>query len=272
MSTPNSALAGLAQPGFTPQSVTALTTGKVIYAAYRIAGILRGPQRGLSPEEIQEGLECMNALIDAWNAQRYMILSIPRMVFNLVAGQQTYEIGPTAADWVMARPPKIEDASLISLQNPAQPLEIPLVMLTFDNWQLVGIKSITSTYPQCAWYDPAQQWLPNARFSVWPVPQVNYQVALYPWTQIAQSVNADTRLILAPGYQQALQYELAVELCPRWNRPVPNDVRIAAVEYKKIVKSVNAPTLDLRCDPGVQSVEKGWFNVYTGSFSRGGGY
>ena len=178
----------------------------------------------------------------------------------------------SATDWVTPRPPKIEDASLISLQNPAQPLEIPLVMLTFDNWQLVGIKNITSTYPQCAWYDPAQDWLPNAQFSVWPVPQVNYDVALYGWSQIAQSVNASTALILAPGYQQALQYELAVELCPRWNKPVPPDVRIAAVEYKKIVKSVNAPTLDLRCDPGVQSVLHGWYNFYNDGYGRGGGY
>jgi hypothetical protein len=212
-------------------------------------------------------------MIDAWNAQRYFILSITRKTFPLVAGQQTYEIGPTAADWVTPRPPKIEDASLISLQNPAQPLEIPLTMLTFDNWQLVGIKNITSTYPRVAWYDPAQEWLPNAKFSIFPIPQVNYDVALYAWTQIAQSVTASDPLILAPGYQQALQYQLAVELCPRWGVPVPPDVRSGALEYMKNVKSVNAPTLDLRCDAGVQSAyHNGFYNWYTDSYGAWGGF
>ncbi len=273
MSTFNTGNFGTVTPGYPPPaSPTALTTAKLIYGAYRIAGILQGPQRGLSPEELQEGLECFNALIDAWNAQRYTVLSIPRIVFDLVSGQATYEIGPTAADWVMARPPKIEDVSLISLQNPAQPLEIPLAVLTFDNWQLIALKSTTSTYPQACWYDAAQGWLPNAQISFWPVPTAAYQVALYAWTQIAQSVNGDTRLDLAPGYLQALQYELAIELCPRWRKPVTQDIRAGAIEYKKNIKSVNAPTLDLRCDEALVGSQRGYFNYKTGGFGRGGGY
>lgn len=267
---------GATQPGFEPASPTQLTTAKIIYAAYRIAGILRGPQRGLSPPEIQEGLECFNALIDAWNAQRYIVLSISPQLFPLTPNKQVYVIGPTAnpltGDWLSARPPKIEDASLISLQNPAQPLEIPLQVLTYDQWQLVALKSTPSTYPQAIFYDAAQQWLPNARISIWPVPLLNYQIALYAWTQMAQSVNGATVLFLAPGYQQALQYELAVELCPRWSKPVPSDVRIAAVEYKKIIKSVNAPDLDLRCDEALLGNERGTFNYKTGGFGRGFGY
>lgn len=275
--TPNSAPLtgnfGQTQPGYIPISPAQLFTSKVIYAAYRIAGILRAPQRGLSPEEIQEGLECFNALIDAWNAQRYTILSITRQVFTLIPNKQTYVIGIGAgADWVTQRPPKIEDVSLISLENPSDPLEIPLQVLTFDNWQLIALKSTPSTYPQCCWYDAAQQWLPNAHLSFWPVPTLPYQVALYGWSQIAQSVNGATPLILAPGYQQALQYELAVELCPRWNKPVPPDVRIAAIEYKKIIKSVNAPILDLRCDEALIAFEGGWYNWRSDTYGRGGGY
>jgi hypothetical protein len=273
MSTFGGANFGAAQPGYPPTPPPALLTSKVIESAYRIAGILRGPQRGLSPEELQEGLECFNALIDAWNAQRYFILSITRMVFPLVPNQQTYVIGQGAgANWVTPRPPKVEDCSLISLENPSDPLEIPLQVLTFDLWQQIALKSTTSTYPQACWYDAAQQWLPNAQISFWPVPSIAYEIALYAWTQIQQSVNGATPLILAPGYQQALQYQLAVELCPRWSKPVPPDVRAAAVEYMKVVKSVNAPTLDLRCDEALLSDKHGFFNWYTGGFGRGFGY
>lgn len=271
MSSFNSANFSQAQPGFTPVTVTPPVTGDIIYSAYRIAGILRGPKRGLSPEEIQEGLECFNDIIDNWNIQRYSILSITRQVFNMKASQSVYEIGPTAADWVTPRPPKIEEASTISLQQPVQPLEIPLAILTFDQWQLIPQKNILSTWPQALWYDPAQQWLPNAKVNVWPVPSINNQIAIYAWSQIAQSVSAETPLLLAPGYKKALQYNLAVELCPRWRIPVSSDVRLGFIESFKEVKSSNLPTLDLRCDPALVGTQ-GYWNYRTGGFGTRGGY
>lgn len=272
MSTFNQAPFGGAQPGYVPTPPASVLTYDVIYSAYRIAGILRGPQRGLSVDEIQEGLQCFNDLVDSYNIQRYTVLSIRRQLFNLIANQGMYEIGPTAADWVTPRPPKIENASVIDVQqNPVQPLEIPLYIATFDIWQLIPQKNITSTWPQVLWYDPAQDYLPNAQVNVWPVPQINNQIAIYAWSQIAQSVNADTPLILAPGYKQALQYELAVELCPRWNRPVSPDVAAGAIKYKKDIKSVNLPTLDLRCDPALVGTQ-GYWNYRTGGFGTRGGY
>lgn len=271
MSTFNSSPFGGAQLGFTPTAPAAVLTYDVLYSAYRIAGILRGPQRGLSPDEIQEGLQCFNDLIDSYNIQRYTVLSIRRQLFTMNASQYVYEIGPSAADWVTPRPPKIEEASTISLQNPTQPLEIPLAILTFDQWQLIPQKNITSTWPQALWYDPAQDYLPNARVNVWPVPSITNQIAIYAWSQMAQSVNADTPLILAPGYKQALQYELAVELCPRWSRAVSADVAAGAIKYKKDIKSVNLPTLDLRCDPALVG-NQGFWNYRTGGFGTRGGY
>ena len=122
MSSFNQAPFGNAQPGFTPTAPAAVLTYDIIYSAYRIAGILRGPQRGLSVDEIQEGLQCFNDIIDNYNIQRYLVLSIRRQLFTMNANQSVYEIGPTAADWVTPRPPKIENASTISLQNPTQPL------------------------------------------------------------------------------------------------------------------------------------------------------
>lgn len=247
-----------------------LAAGDILYSAYRIAGILKGPQRGLSPEEITEGLDCLNTVIDSYNSQRYMILSIGRKLFTLNANQQEYEIGPTAADWVTARPPKIEDASLISLENPQQPLEIPLAILTMDQWQLIPTKNTTSTYPQGLWYNPAQEYLPNARILFWPTPSISNQVAIYGWSQIALAVDATTQLSLAPGYKASLQYDLAIELCPRWRFQVPPDVRLAAIEYKKNIKSVNLPTLDLYCDEALLG-RTGFWNWRTGSASIRGG-
>jgi hypothetical protein len=277
----NSQNFGNLTPGFNPTVTPSQLTVKVydvLYAAYRIAGISGGvpgglpnairPQRGLSPEQIEEGLQIFNQIVDGYNSQRFLVLSIGRKVFNIAANQSVYLIGPTG-DWVTPRPPKIEEASLISLQNAAQPLELPMAIFTFDNWQRIPVKAVNSTYPRVLWYNASNDVLPNGEVNLWPVPSIANQIAIYGWSQIAQQVSADTQLILAPGYPLALQYDCAVELCPRWSKPVTPDIRAAQVEYKKNIKSVNAPTLDLRCDAALVS-RYGTYNWRSDTWGPGG--
>jgi hypothetical protein len=233
----------------------------IVNAGLRLSGVMMAPGRGGSPEEKTESLAILGDIIDQWNAQRYFVLSIDRKLFPLVAGQQHYTIGPSATDFVIDRPPKIEDASLVTTAG----LEFPIEMVTFDQWQLITLKTTQSTYPTMAWYNPAQEYLPNARLSVWPVPNVTNSIALYGWSQMTAPALITTPLLLGPGYRRALQYELAVELCIRWRRPVPQDVRMAQMEATAKVKSLNAPTLDLRCDEGLLPGGRNW-NWQTGGY------
>ncbi len=380
-------------------------TSEIIRAGLRLSGVMMAPQRGPSPEESTESLAVLGDIIDQWNAQRYFVLSIGRKLFTVVSGQREYEIGPTAADWVTDRPPKIEDASLVlgtssaqltGLTNTAvlgdafsrtllvkdsavgndiadqvntqaagtatsvvavlrtaisadltirirldgvifttmtiplattvgtvisqtttgailndqaiswdilasdgstdadgiasftlewivtsgpgsgpsdvEGLEIPLTIITMDQYQLIPLKSTTSTYPQALWYNPAQEFLPNAIVTLWPVPSQTNSIALYAWSQMTPPALTTTPLLLGPGYKRALQYELAVELCMRYRRPVPNDLRMAQIEAVAKVKSVNAPTLDLRVDEALQGNVRGMWNWRTGNAGVRGTY
>jgi hypothetical protein len=260
-------------PGYTPPPVTFLTVrvSDVLYAAARLARILLAPKRTLSPDESAEILDVFNDFIDGMNSRRLSILAIQRITFPITSGQATYNLGPTGADWVMARPPKIDNASLISLENPSQPLEVPLVNLTVDNWQLIPQKNTTSTWPLGYYFDPGQEWLPNAMFTLWPVPSIANQVALYAWTQIAQQSQPSTILYMAPAYKSAIQYGIACELCIRWGKPVPSDVRAGAIQYMAQLASVNIPDLDLRCDAALLGT-RGYWDWRSGNFTTLGSF
>lgn len=228
------------------------------------------PGRGISPEEKLEGTEIFNDIVDQWNAQRLTILSIPRITFPLVAGQNTYEIGPGAADFVVPeRPPKIENAGFVITNNPAQPLELPIWIMTTDQWsRVVPLKDgVTSSIATYLWYDVQ---FPIGFIHLWPTPDVAAQLALYMWTQIAQAVDTTTVLQLAPGYKQALQTAVAVEVRQRFGKPPDARLIMAADKSLGILKSANKPTLDLVCDPAL--VRSGdYFNWYTGTSGTGGG-
>jgi hypothetical protein len=271
MATFNSANFGSIIPGYTPPAVSFLTVkvSDVLYSAARLARILLAPQRQMSSDEQVELLSVFNDFIDQMNAQRLTVLSVQRLVMPVNSSQGSYSLGPTGTDWVMQRPPKIDNASIISLENPSQPLEIPLVNLTADNWQLIPQKNVTSSWPLSYWYDNGSEWLPNAVFNLWPVPSIANQVALYAWTQIAQQSSVNTILQMAPAYKSAIQYGIAVEACIRWGKPVPVDVRAGAIEFMAKLKSVNIPVLDLRCDDALIG-SRGWWNYKTGGFSTVG--
>lgn len=234
----------------------------LLNAAYRQAGLMGAPGRGISPEEKLEGTGIFNDIVDQWNAQRLTILCIPRLLFPVTAGQDTYEIGPTAKDYVIAnRPPKIEGAGFVLMSNPAQPLELPIWIMTTDQWaQVVPVKTgITSSIATYLWYDVQ---FPIGYIHLWPTPDVGAQIALYMWTQIAQAVDTTTILQLAPGYKQALQTALAVEIRQRFGKPPDARLIMAADKSLGILKSANKPTLDLSCDPAL--VHGRPWNWYTG--------
>jgi hypothetical protein len=56
----------------------ALLVSDILYAAYRIAGILGAAGRGYSTEEESEGLKVLNSMIDSWKAERLMVYAILR--------------------------------------------------------------------------------------------------------------------------------------------------------------------------------------------------
>lgn len=262
MGSPTSGLWGSTIPGGAPATLAGqVLVSDVLYTALRIAGILSGPGRGASAADTSDAFLTLNTMLDAWNVERLAIHAIRRDVYSLIAGQQDYTIG-TGGNFDTTRPVKIDAAGLISLSNPAQPLERPLDPLTVERWAAIPLKSVASL-PMSFYYETAY---PLGIVHLWPLPSSADQIALYVWRTNGVFAAPVDSVILAPGYLRAIQYNLAVELALRWPERAklsPLAIEIAS-DSKAAIKRLNTPLVELVCDPGVLGRGRGVFDWRTG--------
>lgn len=211
-----------------------------------------------------DSLTVLNDMLDSWNAERLIIFTVNRQVFSLTPGQQTYTLG-ASGDFNVARPPAIERASIISLANPLQPLELPINMLTEAQWQAIPVKNIQSTLPLNVWDDGG---FPLRTLSYWCIPSTSVQAALYTWTGLNQAALLSTILVYPPGYAKAIRYNLAVDLCAEYGKPLDPTVASIAMSSLASVKRLNAPMVDLVCDAALLYTGPGTYNWLTDNANK----
>lgn len=215
----------------------------------------------ISAAEASDGLTTLNSMLDQWNAERLMVFTSSRQVFSLVGGQQVYTMG-TGGDFNVPRPVKIDRMGIISLSNPAQPLELPIDYLTDAQWAGVPVKNIASTLPYEVWDDGG---FPLRSLTFWVIPTVACQTAIYAWTALTEFTSLTTNLTFPPGYEKAIVYNLAVDLAPEYGdgSGLPALVEATAKEAKGIVKALNIPIVDLQCDVALVNPRGAAYNYKT---------
>lgn len=235
-----------------------MTVLDLITRAMRLLGAI---ELGVTPDADEEalGLAALNALTDSFALERLMMWAINRNLYDLVAGQQVYQIGPDGPDWTAPRPAAITGAGLIlGNADPTQTLERPLRILTDDEYRRIRIKGVTSTLPTQLYYDngfanadwtgkDAPAVVGSANVFLWPAPTVINQVALYTPQQISQFTSGAQTIALPPGYARMLPYNLAVELAPELVTEPSQAVVAIAIESKENVQRGNFRPAKLRC-------------------------
>lgn len=241
----------------------------LLYNAFRIAGILGAAGRGASDSEIADGMLVLNAMLDAWQTERLLIWCVLQNTVDLVVDQQNYQIGSGSPDYDLPRPENIDRAGLI-LNNVSPSTEIPLQIYTDQEWAAVSPKQLQSTQPTGLWY---QRTVPNGLITYWPVPQYAYQVNLYLRVNLLQVVGPTANIDLPPGYQTAIEYNLAVELAARFQERQnisPFSVTKAALA-KSTVKIMNDEALKMRCEFGALGTagRRGRYQILSNTYYGG---
>lgn len=262
-------------PGTLPNPPGLLVVANdIINSSLRLINVLASGEIP-SGSESRDALLILNQMVDSWNAQRLMIFTVTRVIqdinnnlFNLTPGQQQYTVGLTSpvngtSNFNIPRPPRIERMGIVQLNNPAQPLELPLEMLTEAGWQAIPVKAIQSTLPQKVWID---YQFPFLVLNFWCIPSVTVQTTFYLWQALSYFADlGTTQYQFPPAYLKALRYNLAVDLAPEFGvQQVPPLVVATAAMTKAEVKSINAPMIDLRVDSALVGSGKGIFNWLTG--------
>lgn len=247
-----------------------MNVADIIYAGYRIAGILAEAGRGYSASERDDGLDVLNAMVDTWKSERLMVYAILRSVFNLIASKATYSIGESGTpDIAVERPERIEHAGYINT-TPTPNVETPLHILTPQEWAAVSSKAMTCTIPGSLYYQPT---VPNGTLTPWPKPTSAGQIALYTWQTVNRfataSDPASDPVTLAPAYQEAMEYNLAIRLAARFpERQKLSQLSIdLARQALAKVKSMNAPELQMQIEAAAQGVSRrGHWSIFTNSY------
>jgi hypothetical protein len=223
-----------------------MTGQDLIASSLRLIGALASGETAPAAES-GDALAILNQMLDAWSANRLTVFTLSRQVFTLQAGKQTYTMG-AGGDFNVARPAKIQYWSIISNQNPAQPLELAANyhFLTDQDWQEIRVKNITSSLPRKLYDDGG---FPLRSFSFWPVPDnSSVQTALYTWSALQQFADLVTDYTFPPGYQEAIKYNFAIRLAAEWPGNLSPATPVLAAQALANIKSMNAPVVKLGCD------------------------
>lgn len=199
------------------------TARELFYAGYQYAGMVELEQSGLNADQEEDARRMFNGMVDTWRADGYTVSHIKRELFQIVANQGDYNIGP-GQQWDTDWPDRIERAGVVLTTQPSQgggPPEYPMSMFTVDEYQLWILKGQATNFSWCAWYE--RQDPPAGIVHLLYVPTEADKVALYlekPLSQIAIAGGtppnyAAVPLIFQPAYQEALEANLARRILMR---------------------------------------------------------
>src|SRR5580658_2851179 len=216
----------------------------IIYWALRIAGRLNNAQRGPASEEVLDAFDLLNAEIDTMQGQHLQVYVVNRNIQTLVPNQQDYQIGTGAPDFNTPRPVRIDNASLLYLDDSSQgPIELPMQIMTVEDWQKkIPLKQVLTTVSYQLYYESQY---PFGIIHLFPIPQVTQEIALYLWQTITPFSTVMDPVALPPIYLEYLRYNLAVKI----NDVFPNaTMKPAAImradDLKRMVKALNRPWND----------------------------
>lgn len=206
------------------------------------------PSDPIPAEDIQFALRTLNRMISVWNTQDLMVYSLNRETFNLVAGKQTYTLG-TGGDFNIPRPVKIPNASVLINNATPTPLEIPIDILTDQEWQNISLKQTPSTFPVKMWMTGD---VPLNYLWFWPLPQDStVKIVLYCWGQVQPYTALNTDVIFPNGCDEAIVTNLALMLSSSYGVAALDSLRGRAVIAKGSIESMNMEPVFAAVDAGL---------------------
>jgi len=226
-----------------------------------------------SNADAADALSRLNRMIGGWQNQRLTCYVVEENVYPLVGSQQEYTIGP-GGDFDQFRPQFLGYCGLI-LANTSPAVEIKVPIITVKDWSYQSVKAQTSTQPTQVYYytqfpsSGAEAGLGKLIF--WPKPTVVNSVRIYCPRPIDEFDDLTTEYSLPPGYEDALEYNLAVRLIQSGMglREHLSDILPMARETLAIIKRANIQPVTASIDPALWPSQPGW-NWRTGQPSGGG--
>ena len=191
----------------------------MIKRSMRLIGALSSGETPTAEEE-QDGIAALNTMLESWGITEGTIFHVSDANYTWTANQGSRTLGPTG-DLVATRPARI----LQAFQRQTD-YDYNVKIVEYDAWYGLGDKTTQSTIITDMWVEYGH---PNITLHVYPVPTVNADLYLVSWQALQSFTNGSDAVSLPPGYQRAVEFNLALELAPEYDRqPSPFVVQRAA--------------------------------------------
>lgn len=208
-----------------PTALDLITT-----SAVKLGAIATGEV--LTADEASDSLEVLNSMLDSWSIEKLMIYQIQQESLTWTGSAQSQTIG-SAGDFNTTRPIKIEEGTFFRINSIDTPVRILKDRASYDSYPSKGDES---SFPEVLYYEPSY---PLGTLYVYPVPSANTTFLLNSWKALQSFATLTTDLALPPGYQWAIEHNLAVHLEPVFSVPVPSSVSTEAAISKRRLKRIN---------------------------------
>jgi len=211
--------------------------------------------------DMAKGFAMLNTLTDAWGVERFTIPYILRTTATLTANQTSFTVG-TGGNVNIVRPVSFTGMAFIDTSQSPN-LEIPIRMLTDDEYRLIGIKSQTSTLPSVGYYNPTYASGMGTLYP-WPIPTTTtLQWVLYAPVAVPQFASTATSLVVPPGYYEFIVTNLAYKLCAPFRVPVSTrqEMKEEAQATKQAIKDANWRMSDLQNAAGGMFGGSGYWDL-----------
>lgn len=234
-----------------------MTARDLITNSLRLIGALANNETP-SANEANNSLQSLNDMLDLWSTQKLLINASIQETFSFVGNQQTYTMG-VGGNFNTARPQRIEQA-LYQQTTGATLLNLPIQLIDQDEFTALPVPNVQSTIPTKLFVNYTN---PLATLYFWPVPSTAGILVLWSWKTLSTFATLDTTVILPPGYNKALRYNLGVELAPEYGKQVDDIVLAQAVDSKADIKRMNSKILLMSQDSALIS-RSAKYNYLTG--------
>lgn len=228
-------------------------SGDLFRAALRKCGGVLAEGETPSAELMEDTRMAFNVMVDAWSAERLSVYTSLEQTLTWPSGQASRTVGPTGT---------------LSGTRPMHPIsayfrdagiDYPLTEMTEDAYDAIPQKTTSSNHPDFIYVG---QEVPNATVCLYPVPSANLELHLSSVAELPQIANLFTNITLPPGYQRALIYNLAVEMCVELGLEPPPTTKRIAIYSKRALRAHNSPKDHLNIPAALTGGER--FNINTG--------
>jgi len=185
-----------------------MTGLEYIQGALELLGV-QDAGEGVEPEDSSTALRWLTSMLNSWSGEIGGIYQDTQESFTVTTAQLQYTIGPTG-DFVTTRPITFIKAVLRDVQN----VDHDLRLMPNREYQDFALKSPGDALPWAMGYNMTN---PDVTITFYPPPDTTYTLRLTTAKELtAPALN--TEYVVPPGYDDAIQWGLAVRLGPVFGR------------------------------------------------------